>query len=157
MLNWSPIAVFEGWPAVVTPQRGGGVCFHHWRHHSHRAAGGGRECHEESRGHSYGDRHGEWHRWGGATQGVTRRHVSHLQGGWLQHAEQTCFLWALRPLDMLVRNCRAVEVMRWRRTSSFRENTHREETLWSLSLLDVRHWDGCIFCCCGERKIQQRK
>lgn len=82
-----------------------GLCVHHWWHYIHQAAGRGLVFNEGSRGRSHSDRHGNWHRWGYSGEGVIWWHVGHLQRRWLHQAEQALILWALYPLDMLVRNC----------------------------------------------------
>lgn len=96
--------VFLAGRTVGSSQRRAGLCLHHRWHHVRRATGRGRDSHEASRRCSYGHRDRKRHRRRGAAESVARGLVGHLQSGRLHHAKQTLILWALYPLDMLVRS-----------------------------------------------------
>lgn len=96
--------VFLAGRTVGSSQCRVGLCLHHRWNHVRRATGRGRDSHEASRRCSYGHRDRKRHRRRGAAESVARGLVGHLQSGRLQHAKQTLILWALYPLDMLVRS-----------------------------------------------------
>lgn len=102
-LTASDIVFAAGRPTGSSPRRAGLRLHHRWDH-IRGAAGRGGDCHAAGRRRSHGDRHRKRHRRRGSAEGGPWGHNGHLQGRSLQHAEQILFLWALYPLDMLVRN-----------------------------------------------------
>lgn len=84
--------VFLAGRTVGSSQRRAGLCLHHRRHHVRRAAGRGRDSHEESRRCSYGHCDRKRHRRRSAAESVARGLVGHLQSGRLLHAKQTLIL-----------------------------------------------------------------